>query len=128
MSSWTKCQMTVKDSGKLFEAAKRLGLTVDHKKQKFSANSYTQAKDVDAVIKVKGGAIGMVEKATDEYDLVYDDYNWSGSMHDQVGNGCAKLTREYSRAIVEDQVSLMGGFITDTEIKNTGEVHLSVSI
>ena len=128
MSSWTKCRMTVKDRNKLFEAAKRLGLTVDHKKQKFSANSYTGAKNVDAVIKGKGGAIGMVEKSTDEYDLVYDDYNWSNSMYDQVGSHCSKLTREYSRTIVEDQVSLMGGFISGVETKDTGEIHLNVSI
>ncbi len=120
--------MTVKDRDKLFEAAKRLGLTVDHKKQKFSANNYTEAIDADAVMKGHGGAIGVVEKATDEYELMYDDYNWSNSMYDQVGSHCSKLTREYSKVIVEDQVSLMGGFITEAETKNTGEIHLSVSI
>jgi len=120
--------MTIKDRDKLFEAAKRLGLTVDHKKQKFAANSYTGAKNVDAVLVGKGGTIGMVEKATDEYDLVYDDYNWSNSAYEQLGSKCSKLTREYSKVIVEDQVSLMGGLVTNTETKNNGEIHLSVSI
>jgi hypothetical protein len=49
-------------------------------------------------------------------------------MYDTVGNRCDKLTREYSQAMVEDQVSLMGGFVTNMETKNDGELHMTVSI
>lgn len=128
MSHWTKCKVEIKKLDKLFEAAKKLGMSVDHSTKMHAANRHTGEKKVDAVLSLGHDSIGVVKNDQGNYDLMYDTYDWEDEMILAAGHNCEKLTREYAIGVVQDEIDLMGGFISDTEIKANNETHLTVQI
>ena len=128
MSHWTKCKVDVKETGKLFEAAEKLGMKVDRSTKMHAANRHTGKRKVDSVLSLGDDSIGVVKNDRGTFDLIYDSYDWEEGMYDAVGTNCEKLTREYTIGVVEDEIGLMGGFVSDMEVKANNETHLTVQI
>lgn len=128
MSHWTKAKVTIKDLDKLVAAAESLGVQVDRSK-KVHQGRHTGRTAVEMVIgsgeRSGGTAAAVIDNHDGTYSVQIDNYQ--NPLTQKLGRDCSKLCQEYTKLIVEDQIAMMGGIISDTETKN-GEIHLTVSL